>query len=166
MFSITRKKVAVAGTLAVLGVGSIVAYAYWTSSGTGVGSASTTTAASTVQILPMSTNNGMAPVVAALAITGTIQNTNASGGQNAFVHQITVTVSGVTETSAELAANTGYTCSAVDYTITGSPMTVDQDLTPGQTVSFSGASIAFNDLSGVDQDACQGASVALAYASN
>jgi hypothetical protein len=174
-----NKKVAAIGLAAglVLGIAG-AATAYFTSSGTGTGSATTGTAASALKITDTTTITDMAPGVAAEPITGTIQNTQAPGGQNEQVNDVTVSIASVVETSTEIglygvqgSGNPGssgsyYDCSSTDYNLSNAAMVVNQDLTPGQTVSFSGATIGFNDKTTTNQDACQGATVNLAYASN
>ena len=96
----------------------------------------------------------LAPGVAAGAISGTVKN-NATN--NATVHNVTVSISSVTASG---------TCDATDYTLSNPVMAVNQDLTPGQTVNFTGATLAFNNKADVNQDGCKGATVNLAYASN
>jgi hypothetical protein len=165
-FFTTRKAiVATISTLAIVASLGGAAYAYWTSSGSGTGSAKTGVAATTLQITDLTNITDMAPGVAAESINGSIQNTAAVGGQSDFVNTVTVSISGVTETAAELLANPGYTCSSADYNLSGAIMTVATNLAPQASHAFSGATIGFNSTA-VDQDACQGATVSLAYVTN
>ena len=57
------------------------------------------------------------------------------------------------------------TCDASDYALSNAVMAVNTDLTPGQTVSFTGATLGFNNKAS-NQDACKGATVNLAYSTN
>jgi hypothetical protein len=169
LFSTKRKVAAacIAGAV-LLGTG-IAGYAYWTSSGNGVGTASTGTS-STETLTQTTVLNPLAPGVAAQAIHGTVTNTN---GSTEHIGTVTPTVSVVTETSAELGlygpdgttpgtSGLAYLCSLSDYTV--APNAVNLDEVSGATnVTF--GTIAFNDL-GVNQNACQGASVSLTFASN
>ncbi len=160
-----RYKIAV---VAALGAGALTAggaaFAYWTSSGSGTGFATTGTAVSSLKITDTTLITDMAPGVAAEPISGTIQNTSST--QSQYVNAVTVSIASVTESRASASAYPGYTCSAADYTLSSPTMSVGKDLTVGSSpVAFSGATIGFNDLA-VDQDACQGATVNLSYTSN
>lgn len=164
MKRISKKAVAVGLALGLtLGVAG-AAFAYWTSSGTGNGTATTGKAASTLQITDTTSINDMAPGVAPEGISGTIENTQGTNGQNEYVTSVIVSIGSVTENTP----GSGFsgTCSASDYTLSNATMTVGQDLTPGETVTFSGATIGFNDKAGTNQDNCQGATVNLVYTSN
>jgi hypothetical protein len=161
-------KKAVAVGLAVgltLGVAG-AAFAYWNSSGSGSGNASTGSATNSLSITQTSTISGLAPGVPAQTITGSIQNTQGTGGQNEQVNNVVVSIGSVTESPAIATEYPGYACSAADYTLTNATMAVNTDLTPGQTANFTGATLAFNDLTTTNQDACQGATVNLSYVSN
>jgi hypothetical protein len=165
---------AVASGAIVLGAGG-AAFAYWTSTGSGAGSAKTGTEVSSLAFTDTTNITDMAPGIAPETISGSVQNTSAT--QSAFVNSVTATINTVTETPAELAAygtdgrtpgtsGQAYLCSAADYTISTTPMSVNKDLAPGDSANFTGATIGFNDNASVNQDACQGATVALTYTSN
>lgn len=176
MKKFTRKRAVVTGIVAVAVLAiSGVAVAYWTSSGSGTGSATTGTATNDLSFTQTSSNTGLAPGVAAEGITGTVENTQSVGGNDEYVSSVTVSISSVTETAGEITdwgsdgdpgTDGTYTCSASDYTLSNTTMTVDTDIAPQASADFSGASIAFNDLAGTNQDACQGATVNLAFTSN
>ena len=56
------------------------------------------------------------------------------------------------------------TCDAGDFTLAHRTMTVGADVPSGAgTGAWTGATIAFNNKPGVDQNACQGATVKLRY---
>lgn len=150
------KVAAVAGGLVLIGS---AAFAYWTQSGTGTGSASTgTTAAITVN--QTTTINGLAPGVAPLTLSGDFTNPN-----TATVHVATVAVT-VTSVTKAAGAPAG-PCTAADYEILGSPMTVNADVVSGTHVgSWTGATIAFKNDPAASQDGCKGATVTLGYTSS
>jgi hypothetical protein len=158
--NVTKKKAAaIAGSLVVLvGAGGGIAYAYWSTTGSGSGAATTSAGASNLEITQSTAPTNLAPSVAAGGITGTVKN-NASN--NAFVSSVTVSIASVTRASGASGA-----CDASDYTLSNPVMSVDTDLAPNQTFSFSGATLGFNNKAGSNQDGCKGATVNLAYASN
>lgn len=168
-----NKKVATIGLAAGLILGGAgAAFAYFTSTGSGSGSA-TTGSSSTVNISDNGPFTGLLPGGPAQDITVTA--TNPSASQSQYVSGITayLTVTGATPVA-------GYTCSSADYlldgvagTTAGSPVTIAgwtaQDLAPSAHASTSPGTantIQFNDLSGQNQDSCEGLSVVIHYSSN
>jgi hypothetical protein len=155
-----NKKAVALGLAAGLALGVTgVAVAYWSSTGSGVGTATTGTPDNDLSIAQTSINSGMAPAIAADTISGTV--TNNSTSQAAYVDTVTVSISSVDKASGAPAG----TCDASDYTLSGATMNVQQDLAPLGQASFSGATIGFNNKAS-NQDACQGATVNLSFASN
>lgn len=142
----------VTGVLVVGGAGA--AYAYWSTSGTGTGTATTSTGTASLVITQTSTISNMYPGDTAQPIGGTVKNTAAN---SAYVATVTVSISSVTPA-------TGVTggCSALDYSLASPGMPVGQDVAAQGTVSFSGATIQFNDKT-TNQDGCKGATVNLVY---
>jgi hypothetical protein len=142
----------VAGTLVLAGSG--VAYAYWTATGSGTGSATTAAGGSNLFLAQTSTISNLHPGGAAQAITGRVTN---KADNAAYVTSVTVTIVGV----ALAPGATG--CDKTDYVIANSIMNVGKDLAgKGGVAEFSGASIQFNNKE-TSQDACKGASVLLNY---
>jgi hypothetical protein len=142
--------VAFVGLVLVVGA---AAYAYWTVSGSGSGQASTGTVTA-ITVNQTSTVSGLAPGLAAQALSGNFDNPNSGP---VYVTSVSASVTGTDKTG----------CTASDYTVTGSPATVNAQVPSGSGVgSWSGISIAFNNKSGVNQDACKGATVTIAYTSN
>lgn len=159
MRKISKKKLLVAGVAtAVIATGGGVALAYWSTTGSGSGSASTSAGASDLTITQTAAPSNMAPGVAPDAIAGTVKN-NATN--NAYVNTITVSID-----SVEQAAGATGTCDAGDYTLSNAVMNVKQDLAPGASATFSGATLGFNNKPTTNQDGCKGATVNLAYVSN
>ena len=151
MRKMSRKAVVLltAALLAVAGA----AFAYWTVTGSGTGSANTG-ATTPITVNQTSTVTGLVPGTAAQALSGTFDNPNSGP---VYVTSVTATVTGTDKTG----------CTASDYTITGSPATVATQVAAGSSVgSWSGISIAFNNKPSTNQDACKGATVTISYTSN
>jgi hypothetical protein len=158
MRKISRKSVALAAGVVLVAAGGGVAYAYWTVGGSGSGSGAAGTN-SAITVVQTSTVTAMAPGVAAQPLSGVFNNGNAS-----TVHVTTVAVSVLSVTDAALPGGQPVVgCSGADYTITGSPVTVNVNVPTGSAQSaWSGLSIAFNSTA-ANQDACKGVTVNLAY---
>ena len=153
-----RAKLAVAGAVVMTVLGGGVAFAFWSSSGSGAGTGSTSSGASSLTVTQAGAPTDLAPGVAAGTISGTVKNTATN---NAYVNTVTVAIASVTK-AANAAAGT---CDASDYALSNAVMAVNTDLTPGQTVSFTGATLGFHNKAS-NQDACKGATVNLAYSTN
>lgn len=159
MRKITKKTaVIVAGSALLVAVGGGVAFAYWSTTGSGTGTAATSTGNSNLAVAQTSVLGNLAPGVSPSTISGTITN-NATN--NAYVHTVTASIASVT-----LSPTATGTCDATDYSLASPTVTINTDLTPGQVVTFSGPTLAFNDKTGTNQDGCKGATVNLAYATN
>ena len=99
----------------------------------------------------------MGPGQAAQTLSGDFDNRNASA-----VHVGTVRASIGAVTKAPGAA--AGTCDAGDFTLSHRTMTVGADVPSGAGIgTWTGATIAFDNQPGVDQNACQGATVKLRY---
>ena len=153
---LTRKRAAIATGALILVVGSGVAYAYWTNSGTGSGSATTgTNVALTVN--QTSAVTAMGPGVAPQALSGTFTNPNSGP---VFIKTVVATI---TSTGAP-------GCTAADYTIAGTSVIGASAPGVGGLVpaggagvgSWSGLTIAFNETAS-NQDACKGAVLTIGY---
>ena len=160
MRKVTNKKIAAVALGAVALTGTGVAYAYWTTTGTGAGSASTAAGVNeTVTFSQTAAQQalGLYPGQAPQTIAGTVTNPLGAGGQAMYVTSVTASLKSVTK-----ATGVSGTCTIDDYTIAGDPMTVNNDLVPGESASFSGQTIQFVN-SASNQDGCKGATVNLAY---
>jgi hypothetical protein len=151
------KRGIVVGATTVALVGGGVAYAYWTTSGSGTGSAATSAGAANLAIAQTSTISNMYPGDGPQTIAGTVTN-NASN--SAYVAKVTVSITSVTQAQGA----TG-TCDASDYTLSSPDMAIGKDVAAGASTSFSGATIQFNNKAS-NQDGCKGATVNLAYAAS
>jgi len=131
-----------------------VAVAYWQSGGAAAQPPKVTT--------PLRVNQtGVLAVVgpgsAPQALSGTFDNRN---GQPVHVSTVHVSIASVSKAPGAAAG----TCDAGDFTLEGRAITVAADVPSGRgTGAWAGASIAFHSRPGVDQNACQGATVKLGY---
>src|SRR4051812_3400163 len=136
----SRKFAIVAGsTVGALALGG-VAFAYWSTTGSGTGSAATSAGASNLSVVQTNTPSNLYPGGPARAIEGTVTNSNAADGQSQYVDTVTVSIDSITQ-----AAGASGACTADDYTINNPVMDVQQDLAAGDHFDFSGASIEFVD---------------------
>lgn len=152
-----RAKIVVAGSVVLATVGGGVAFAYWSTSGSGAGTAGTSAGTSSLVVSQDAFTGNLAPGAAPVAITGTVKNT---ANNSAYVNTVKVSIASVTQ-----AAGASGTCDATDYTLPVNTATVATDLAAGQSVAFSGPTLAFVDKS-TNQDGCKGATVNLSYTTN
>lgn len=151
----TKRNLAIAGVTLLLLGGASVAFAYWTAGGSGTGTASTGTNVALVAH-QTSTVTDLHPGGAAQTLSGNFDNGNEGP---TYVASVSVSISSVVPVGAGV-------CTATDYTITGSPMTVAAEVPAGNGVgAWTGATIAFNNKAS-NQDGCKGALVNLAYTIN
>jgi hypothetical protein len=131
-----------------------VAAAYWQSGGTTTGEAQV--------IKPLGVNQtadlaSVSPGVPAQTLSGTFDNLN---GQPVHVATVRVSIAKVTTAPGAAAGR----CNATDFTLEHRTIAVDADVPSGRgTGSWTGGTVAFNNKPGIDQNACQGATVKLAY---
>jgi hypothetical protein len=131
-----------------------VAAAFWQSGGTVTGDAQV--------IRPVRVNQtaDLAPVspgVPAQTLSGTFDNLN---GQPVHVTAVRVSIARVTKAPGAAAGR----CDATDFTLGHRTIAVAADVPSGRgTGAWTGGTVAFNNKPGIDQNACQGATVKLAY---
>ena len=150
-----RRLIPVALAILVLVVGSGVAYAFWTSGGSGTGGANAAAGVSSLTVAQAATPT-LAPMYPGdSAQTTSVTITNPSTTQT--VHVTTVSISGLT-TSA------GADCTSDNFSI-GAPVTVaaaKQDIAASGSVTVPGPTIQFKNLL-TNQDACKSVTVTLSY---
>lgn len=154
MFEMTTRKKVAAGAVAVFAV-SGTAFAYWTATGSGTGTAQTDTAVGAVTVVQTTPTGELAPGVPALTLGGTFTNPN-----DGPVHITALTVTGISVTKA-----TGVSgdCDATDYTVgNSSPLAIGREAVANDTTTWSGITLAFVNKE-TNQDACKGATVTLSY---
>ena len=157
----SKRKIAatIAITAILVGGGGAAAIAYWSSGGSGIGSATTGTN-SGVTAVQTSTVASIVPGLAAQTLAGNFTNPNTSP---TYVTSVTASIASVTKAVGAPAG----TCDSTDYTLASATMTVGAEVATGAAKgAWTGATIAFNDKVAVNQDACKGATVNLAYAVN
>jgi hypothetical protein len=148
------KRIAVITAVLML-VGGGIAFAYWTTTGSGTGSATSGTGG-TITVNQTSTITELNPGAPAQTLSGTFTNNTESTYQ---VSSLTATVASVTTTPA------GGDCEPDDYVIAGTATFGDGGAVPiGTGVgSWTGLTIAFVDEAAEDQNACKGATVSISY---
>ncbi len=133
------------------------AFAYWTISGSGTGSASAGTV-SAVTVNQLSTVNGLYPGGPAQDLDGDFNNPNAS---EVWVSSVTATVSAVT--SAGVVGKPA--CAVSDFSI-GGTAAVNAEIPNGNGVgAWSGLTVRMVD-NDANQDNCKNASVTISYTAN
>jgi hypothetical protein len=154
-----KQKLAAVGTAAVVGVvGAGAAYAYWTTSGSGQGAA-TTGAETPVIIEQTGSILGLSPGGKAKPIDFTIRNPGGAGAQ--YVSAIRVSMDSVSKDGVTPAVG----CSVADFELVQpGPINLAIPAGGGRTdVPTSGATLTMKDT-GLNQDACKGAAVNLSFA--
>ena len=151
-----KKKIAILVTALVVLIGG-AAFAYWTAGGSGTGTADTGSNVP-ITVVQTSTISAMGPGDTAQTLSGNFTNTNSGP---VYGGTVTASISSVTKAVNAPAG----TCAASDYTLGTPIMTVNAEVPAGTSQgSWSGATIRFNNKATVNQDACKGATVNLAYA--
>jgi len=147
-----RRGLVIAGTTAAVLACGGVAFAYWTTSGSGSGTAVVGSSAPTLT-LHASTTGLLAPGTS-VGVSFTADNPSASGLRVGTVHLVSVTAD---------SAHTG--CSVADFSMA--------DVTADQTIAAHGTavpltatgSLVYADTA-VDQSGCMGATLTLSVSSN
>jgi hypothetical protein len=156
IFTKTRKAVASLIVTGAVVAGGGAAVAYWSATGAGFGSASAATV-SPISVVQTSSITNLGPGVAAQTLSGTFNNGNQGP---VYVNSVTVSISSVTKAAG---APTG-TCDATDFALSNTTMSVGAEIPAGTgSGSWTGATVAFNNKTNINQDACQGATVNLTY---
>ena len=157
MKRISKRAWVLVGIVAVAAVTAVGGYAYWTTSGTGTGSASTGTDAG-VTVNQTSPSSGLYPG-GSVALFGNFTNAAAF---NQYVTSVSASID-----TFSIPGNTALPpCTDADFFITGSPTAVGQQITPGPANgSWSGISLNMTNTA-ANQDNCKNATVPLSYTSN
>jgi hypothetical protein len=153
MNEISRKKkiAGVAFGTAVLMLAGGAAFGYWSITGTGSDTATTGTVTS-ITVNQNSTVAGLAPGLAAQALSGDFDNPNSGP---VYVAAVTAVVSGTDKVG----------CGPTDYTIAGTAPVGAQIASGSGVGSWSGLTIQFNNKV-TNQDACKNAVVTIHYTAN
>lgn len=147
-----KKKTSIIAIFMVLSVAG-AAFAYWTVSGDGSGTAATGSVEEDLVVNQVSTPTNLRPGGAAETLSGDFDNPN---DEPVFVTSVTAAIESVTGGAGA--------CTAADYTLANAVMTVDAEVPVGDGVGdWTGATIQFDNDPLANQDGCQGATVNIAY---
>ena len=148
-----KKKASIIAIFMVLSVAG-AAFAYWTVSGEGSGTAATGSVDEELVVNQVSTPTNLRPGGAAATLSGDFDNPN---DEPVFVTSVTAAIASVTPVGAGV-------CTAADYTLANAVMNVNAEVAIGDSKgSWTGATIQFDNDPLVNQDGCQGATVNIAY---
>jgi hypothetical protein len=158
---VTGKRIVVVTAItSTVALSASVAYAYWTSTGTGSGSATAGTAVTVTVLQTGSAITGLSPGATPVALSGAFNN-SATGATPVKVG--VVTVSSVTVDSGHSGCVPG-NLSTGNIVIGGSDSGAPHTLAVGNPVgSWSGLTIGLAET-GLNQNACQGATFTVNYA--
>jgi hypothetical protein len=134
-----------------------VAAAYWQSGGTAPSAAPVAETQSPLRVNQTAELAATGPGVPAQTLNGNFDNRN---GQPVRVSTVVVSIASVLKAPGAAAGS----CDASDFTLEHRAMAVAADVPSGLgTGAWTGARVAFHDKPGVDQNACQGATIKLGY---
>jgi hypothetical protein len=162
LFSTRRGLVVGTAVLGIVSLG-VAAFAYWTSSGTGNGSATTASAGAWAVAAPPVNNTDLSPGGSGDTITYYVTN---SGNGYQKLSTVDISVASITTPSSNPAVG----CTAADFSINGLANAPYQDtalageIAGGATVNHA-VTLRMVDLAS-DQNGCQGATVHLAFAAS
>jgi len=159
MRNLSKKAKTIIAGAAIAGLASAGgAYAYWTASGSGSGTAATSAGVNGMTFTQTSVITNMYPGDSAQALTGTINNTQPSGGQSQYVTTVTIT-----KDSVSGAGTSSLGCTIADYDLAGGVVAVNQDIAAASNFALpSGATVKFHN-STANQNDCKGATLHLLY---
>ena len=151
----TRKRriVAVVAAVGIVAAGGSLAFAYWTDTGTGVGTATTGFSTNFAVTSTDPTGNPLTPGGPTQTVAFTVKN-NGSGSQ--LLSSVLTTVA--LANGDDWTATEG--CSAADYTV-GTPTVTYGQIAAGAQVSGT-VTVTMNNLDS-DQGGCKGATVPLYF---
>ncbi|MDQ1536939.1 MAG: hypothetical protein QOE58_1332 [Actinomycetota bacterium] len=156
MHRLTKKTTAVAAGTILLLSGGGAAFAYWTNSGSGTGTA--TSGTNVAVTINQTAVTGLYPGQSAQTLSGTFNNSNAGATYVAAVTATSYAIDATHVTAGCLVADGHYTL--------GGTATVGANVPSGSAVgSWTGLTITMNNL-GTNQDFCKGAIVTVTYASS
>jgi hypothetical protein len=160
---IDKRAAVVALTAGLLLGGSGVAFAYFTSTGSGSGSATIgTVGGRDFAITSSSPTGSIYPGAAPIGFTVQAQNT---GSVDEHVDDVTVTVASDGSGYALDADGAPITGCLASWLAVGTPVVVGATLSPGAYSAGVASTIGLTEA-GVNQDACQGANVKLIFATS
>jgi hypothetical protein len=159
MFTINAHKnrtTVVALTALLVVIGGSLAFAYWTSTGSGSGSATTGTSSNFTVSSTAATGVSLKPGVGQQTVTFTVHNPSTASQTLSLVAATVAKTDGTAWTAV-----TG--CSAADYTVGTPTITYGPILASGDAVGM--VTLTMNNLP-TNQDACKDATVPLYFAAS
>jgi hypothetical protein len=148
----SKKGLALLAVLAIVAISAVGAYAYFTASGTGTGTA--TVGTSSAFTVNGDVTGNLYPAGPALTVPVTVTN-NSTGKQKAG----TVTLDSITSDAPLCDVSLNSAGSAFTF---ANPITINEDLLAGATSTVHNGSLQMNDT-GANQDACQGSHLTLHF---
>jgi hypothetical protein len=159
------KSVVVLGATAVVLIAAVAAYAYWTTTGTGDGTAATGTTEG-ITVNQTTTLSSLYPG-GTVALAGTFGN-----GNDGSVYVAAVDAEIESVTGPNIVAVTA-PCTADDYQLNGFPVAVAVEVASGDPVGAWGIGLGLSGETSItmldsstNQDGCKDATVNLTYSSN
>ncbi len=153
---IKSKKAIVLLALAIAAISAVGAYAYFTSTGSGSGSATVGTTANNLVTTGTPDATALTPGGTGSVISFTVANPSNFNQQIANIHLVSIAPDAGHATCA--------TVLGVDFAMADVPVGVDGNIGPNATAQAISETGTLNMLdSGVNQDACQGASLTLTF---
>jgi hypothetical protein len=147
----------VAGVVAVVGLAAVGAFAYWTVTGSGSGSASTAAGSAVLTVNQTSASSGLYPG-GSVALSGNFTN---PASYNQYVTSVSASIPAFSFQSD----GSKPACTQADFSLTGSPAAVGQDVAPGTGGSWSGITLSMTNAA-TNQDNCKSVTVPVNYTSN
>ena len=154
MHTTTKRSIAVAAAAVLLLGGGGAAYAYWTSGGTGSGTAATGVSVD-ITVVQANDITNLRPGGAAQTLHGTFTNPDTAPVA------ITAVTPAITSVVKAPGAPAG-ACTADDYVL-GGTITFTGPIAVNDTTTWTGATIQFDNDPAANQDGCQGATVTVTY---
>jgi len=154
---LSKKRVVLAAIVVIaLGIASGVAYAYWTSGGTGPGSAVATAPVGTITVNQITSVTGLYPGGNPVTLSGDFNNSNTGA---AHIASVTAAVTSVTGSVGSPA------CTPADFSTGGSfAPTGGIDIPAGNNqVAWTGLTVQLVNNASANQDSCKGATANITY---
>lgn len=161
-----KKSIVALAAVAVVAIAAIGAYAYWTASGSGNGTAATGTISTGITVNQTSTIAGLYPGGPAQTLSGDFSNSNSSA---AYVTSVTASLASVDP--GPVTVDAGHpVCTTADFDLQNATTAVGQDIASSTLLapssgSWSGPTVALKDTA-ANQDSCKGATLHINYTSN
>lgn len=155
----TKRAAVVLAALGLSIAGGSAAYSYWTTPGSGTGTAATGNVVAVTIKATSPAVTGLYPGGPTQNISGNFDNPNAG---KVYISRVTVAISGISGSGTDLAKPT---CTSADYTLT-QPAVTNAEIAAGTGVGAWGPGTVAMANTATNQDNCKGATVNLTFTSN